>query len=351
VLLYDADASTPIEELERFWPHVGEAELVLGTRKAAGAVILKKAPELFAQADLIQKVKEPLPAEFKFLKPGQIIFCFLHLASQENRKLLEVLLESRVTAIGYETISVEGRLPILAPMSEIAGGLSAAYGAYLLSIKENSGGVPELTKKLEQIAQKYPTVDSARGAGSWVIFGGGVAGRKALELALKIKARVSVVETNPDRRRELAENPKIQALSPENDLLRVVSEADLMIGCAHSLGKKAVLVIHQDLLAQASGKKKKVMMDIAIDQGGNFPGARSTTYEDPVYRDEFGNLRFSVPNIPSFAGHTASRALSLATISYTRAMAMGLEPALKQYPELLAGINVRAGEIHIPAIK
>lgn len=320
----------------------------------ADADLVSDAKELYARADLIQKVKEPLAAEYPLLRRGQILFCFLHLASPAHCDLAKALVRSGVTAIGFETLEANGRMPILAPMSEIAGGLSAVFAGYFSSIslvEDHRIKYPgNFFEELEKVASLYPSIPAALKLKNVLIFGGGVAGQKAMEVAIEMGAAVTVVEKKPDRRKGLEEK-KAKVFSSEEPMDLPLEAADVLIGAVHVRGRRALQVVNEDQLSRASKHKKKIMMDVAIDQGGNFPEARPTTYDDPLYLDSWGNLRFAVANIPSLSGRAASEVLSQQSFHYTAALADNPEEAMNELPELARAVNVRGEEILIPAIR
>lgn len=312
----------------------------------AGAKIVRSAAEVYAQSGLIQKVKEPLAPEFEFFRKGLMIFGFMHLAAPENAPLISALVRSEVTAIGYETLEQNGRFPLLAPMSEIAGGLAAAYAAILKGKNPVDSG---LTDELEKTAALYPSFKEIPSPGEVVIFGGGVAGTQALKTVLRLRGSAGVIEKDIQRRKALKEFTE-KIYSPNEDLTETLENAEVLIGSVHSRGERAVQVLSPDQLAQISRKKKKIIFDIAIDQGGNFPESRPTSYLKPVYRDSWGNVRFCVPNIPSLCGRGASEALSRVALPYTEKLAKDEKKAFRENPELAAAVNIEKGIIKIPAV-
>jgi len=325
--------------------------------KQYGAMIVWDQKGLYQKSQLIKKIKEPLDSEFALLK-DKILFSFLHLASPECCDLVRALQANYVTAIGYETVEVEGRNILLAPMSEIAGGLAAIYGGLLLKDRqlgfvEND---PNLTEKLQISASIYPKTPKDMRIGRVVIFGGGVAGEKAMELALQMEGEVTLVEKDARRRQFLIEKwendtDSLCVLGCEDDISHVIQEADVMIGCVHRSGHRADQLFASEYLREVSLKRKKVILDVAVDQGGNFPETRATTYNRPVYVDSYGNLRFAVANMPSFCGKAASELMSSKTLEYTLAMAKNLEKTLLVFPELKRALNVQDGEVLHPAIR
>lgn len=319
-----------------------------------GATLAADHAAVFQKSDIIQKVKEPLAAEYSLLRRGQILFCFLHLASPEQCGLVKALIQSGVTAIGYETLEKDGQLPLLAPMSEIAGGLAAAYSSFFHSQgieRVISMDRKDLLQSLEAIAGQYPSLEGIQTKpGRVLIFGGGSAGQKALDASLKLGKEVCVIEKN-DQRRKAFQVKGVAVFSPEELALSLLKKADILIGCAHSKASRAVQVITAEALKTVSVSKKKILIDIAIDQGGNFPEAKAKTYEDPVYLDSWGNVHFTVPNIPSLAGRQASEILSKESLQYTLALAKGLEEALRECPEFAQAVNVQDGKVRIPSIE
>lgn len=310
----------------------------------AGAELVCGPEKVYGVAGLIQKVKEPQPAEFPLLRSGQTVFGFLHLASPENCELVKVLQEKKVTAIGYETLETGGQLPLLAPMSEIAGALSSAYAAFYRNNPEDKWALP----RLETIAAQFPDFADIGDLGNVVIWGGGVAGHAALSSALKFRGHVTVIEKNPARREAL--KPWAEKVAdPCEDLTQVLKDADVLIGSVHVRGMRAVQVLTPQQMAVIGAAKKKIIMDISIDQGGNFPESRATTYREPVFRDTWGNLRFCVANIPSLCGRAASEMLARAALPYTIKLAQGIKEALED-ADLKRAVNTQGGNILIPGI-
>lgn len=312
--------------------------------KNAGADIVETAQEVYSYADVIQKVKEPLEPEFALLKNGQILFSYLHLASQENCPLIKILKDKKITAIAYETLESNGRLPLLAPMSEIAGSLSVAYAAFFAHMEN----VTDLTAELEMIAEKYPSWPKLLPPGKVVIWGGGVAGQSALATALKLGAQVSVVEKDPARHSSL-KKLGADVFFPQESDPRVLADADVFVGSVHVRGTRALQVLTPEQLKQASAGKKKIIMDISIDQGGNFPESRATTYARPIYKDSFGNLRFCVANIPSLCGRGATQALSREVLPWTEKILVSRD-AWTHSEELRNAVNIHDGKVMLPAI-
>ncbi len=326
----------------------------------AGAEIVPDAAVLYKAADLIQKIKEPLPPEFILMRAGQVVFSFLHLASPVACELVRALKKNRVTAIAYETVEKNGRLPLLGPMSEIAGALSALYAAILKTLPEvRKGLIPDslsMLRLFENAAAGYPDLPKNLRGCRTVIFGGGVAGLTTAQTMLRLGGEVLMIEMNPDRRLWLKahfapEDTRFQCESPQTLPLEKIGTAEVLIGSVHQRGTRAAAVLSEKDFQIISRNIKKIIMDISIDQGGNFPGARPTSYHEPVYRDEYSNLRFAVPNIPSLAGRYASDALNDLTLPLTLAMAQDLAGALRELPELAGAVNLLGGEILLAAVR
>lgn len=320
----------------------------------AGAVIVATAKDLYAQAQVIQKVKEPLSSEFEFLRSEHILFCFLHLASQENCPLKDALVRSHCTAIGFETLRVNGKIPILAPMSQIAGGLAASYSAMIPSkIKISNRRIEysaDFLSEMEQMARVFPQAYGNYQLGNVVIFGAGVAGKAAYESALYYKGKVSFVESNALVRQNLRKQG-FEVFSPEESLGSVLANADVLIGCAHAMGERASYVISKEQLNRASHVKKKILMDISIDQGGNFPESHSTSYQNPLYLDSWENVRFCVPNIPSLAGKIASEQISAISLPYTELLVKYGALAFEKNKALTEAVNISKGKILMESIR
>ncbi len=325
-----------------------------GAYEEAGVEIVRRTGDLYEAAGLIQKVKEPSPREWDFLRPGLVLFCYLHLASPENRGLLQVLLEKKVTAIGFETVEKEGRTILLAPMSAIAGALAASFAGFFRRHLRVEGRrihyPPRLLEKLGELAAFLPDIPERLNPGKTVVFGGGTAGRRAAETLLKMGGEVDLIEKCKERRELLAAE-----LRPFGSRLRIwgledrfeerLKEAEVWLGCVHVAGEKAPWVISEDVLRDLSRGRPKLILDIAVDQGGNFPETHSTPYENPLYLDSWGNLRFAVTNIPSLCGRGASEALEEVTLPYLPPLARDWKGALREFPELRSGVHVVEGRL------
>lgn len=320
----------------------------------AGSILVSDAKTLWNKAQLVKKVKEPVEKEFSFFTPQHIIFSYLHLASPSAKPLILALKKSKATAIAYETVQKGKEMPLLSPMSEVAGALAAYYGAIFQNhIKIEDAqikGIPEVRVAMVRAASYYPAVPDIKYRGKVLILGGGHVGKNAAEMIAQMGGEVWVSEVSVERRRQLnSEMVSVNVINPSNleQYHKCLSEADIIIGAVHTIGKRAPLVIDQDLLKKISHQKTKIILDISIDQGGNIAESEPRDYERPLYLDSFGNLRFSVTNIPSFCGRGASEALEVASLEYTNQLARGLNRALQIFPELKSGVNVLKGEMVI----
>lgn len=298
---------------------------------AVGAEILPAAADVFAAADLIVKVKEPQPGEIAMLEPRHLLFTYLHLAAYPDQA--RGLLGSGATAVAYETVALaNGSLPLLAPMSEIAGRLAVQAGAHHLERTHGGRGV---------LLGGVPGVPPAR----VTVLGAGTSGSNAAMIAAGMGAQVTVLDINVDRLRHLDElswGRLITVHSSRHSVGEYVAAADLVIGAVLVAGARApVLVTEEQVAAMRPGS---VVVDISIDQGGCIATARETTHHDPVYSIH-GVLHYCVGNIPGAVPNTSTWALSNATLPYAVALAEGLPAALAAYPELLGGINVTHGQV------
>ena len=300
--------------------------------RAAGASIVQTAADVFSQGDLVVKVKEPQPAECEMLQSGQILFTYLHLAADPVQA--EGLMRSGVTAIAYETVTAKnGSLPLLTPMSEVAGRMSIQVGASSLQKANGGSGV---------LLGGVPGVSPAK----VVILGGGVAGTHAAEIAVGMRSDVTVVDRSVDRLRELSSlfGPSLRtAYSTSETIERLVQDADLVIGAVLIAGAAAPKLVTRAMLKTM--KPGSVMVDISIDQGGCFETSRPTTHADPTFVVE-GIVHYCVANMPGAVPRTSTFALTNATLPYVRAIAdLGWQAAFKRDPGLAGGLNVHAGAI------
>ena len=303
--------------------------------RKAGAEIVDLAKDVFARADMIVKVKEPLPAEFPLLRKGQILFTYLHLAA--NKPLTEALLKSGVTAIAYETIQVGNRLPLLEPMSEIAGRMSAVMGAYFLTKHNGGSGV-----LLGGVPGVLP--------GRVVVIGGGTAGVNAARMATGLGADVTILEVDLERMRflDVTMGSAHTLYSSESHLRELMPNVDLLIGAVLVPGAKAPKLITRAMLKAM--KAGSVLVDIAIDQGGCAETSRPTTHLQPTYVEE-GVTHYCVANMPAAYARTATQALTNITYRYVELLAdLGLDEACKKQPTLIGGINTRDGKLTCRAV-
>lgn len=305
--------------------------------RAAGARIGASAEEVWGSADLVCKVKEPVASEYPHLRDGLVLFTYLHLAA--DRPATDALLAAGTTAIAYETVQLaDGTLPLLAPMSEVAGRLATQVGAYHLM--KNEGGSGTLLGGVPGVAPA-----------SVVVIGGGVAGRHAAEIALGMHADVTVLDVSLPRLRELdAEfGGRVRTLASSTYALeREVARADLVVGAVLVPGARAPKLVTDAMVATM--RPGSVLVDIAVDQGGCFESTRPTTHADPtfaVHRSVF----YCVANMPGAVPVTSTRALTNATLPYLTALAgRGWRDALAADRALAAGLTTHAGTLHNAAV-
>jgi alanine dehydrogenase len=304
---------------------------------AAGAEIAPDAASVFAKADMIVKVKEPQEAEWKQLRKGQVLFTYLHLAP--DPKQARGLMESGVTAIAYETVtSARGGLPLLAPMSEIAGRMAPIMGAFFL--QKHKGGLGKLISGV-------PGVEPA----NVVVLGGGVSGFNAARIAVGSGADVTILEKNGDRIRFLDEYFGASArviAAGKAAIDAAVLAADMVIGAVLVPGAAAPRLVTRDMVSKM--KKGAVMVDIAIDQGGCFETSKITTHQEPVYEVD-GVLHYCVANMPGAYPQSSTQALNNATLPFVLSLAgKGWQRAVDEDPHLKMGLNVHDGKIMHPAV-
>ncbi|MBF0166319.1 MAG: alanine dehydrogenase [Alphaproteobacteria bacterium] len=302
-----------------------------------GAEILPHAPAVFAKADLIVKVKEPQPSELDHLRPGQTLFTYLHLAP--DPKQAKGLLGSGVTAIAYETVTdAKGRLPLLAPMSEVAGRMSVQAGAHHLEKEQGGAGI---------LLGGVPGVAPA----NVVVLGGGVVGSNAARMAIGLGARVTLLDTSLPRLAELDDHfgASLTTVYATLDAVeRHVVSADLVIGAVLVPGAAAPRLITRAMLGRM--RPGSVLVDVAIDQGGCAETSRPTTHAAPTYVEE-GVVHYCVANMPGAVARTSAQALNNATLPFVLALAdLGTTTALLMDPHLLAGLNVHQGRLTYEAV-
>jgi alanine dehydrogenase len=301
----------------------------------AGAKLLDSHKEVFDRADLIVKVKEPLPEEFSLLRRGQILFTYLHLAA--SRGLTEALMKSGVTALAYETVEVNRRLPLLEPMSEIAGRMSILVGGYFLQKHFGGSGV-----LLGGVPGVLP--------GKVVVLGGGAAGINAARMAQGLGADVTILEVDLERMRflDITLHTAHTLYSNESHLLELMPNVDLLIGAVLVPGAKAPKLIGRAMLRQM--RPGSVLVDIAIDQGGCAETSRPTTHHNPVFVEE-GVTHYCVANMPGAYARTATQALTNVTYRYIELLAdYGLAEACEKQPALVSGVNIMNGNVTHRAI-
>ncbi len=300
--------------------------------EAAGATIIATAEQVWADSDMILKVKEPIAAEYDKMRKGQVLFTYLHLAA--DKTLTEKVLESGTTAIAYETVQLANRaLPLLAPMSEVAGRLSVQVGAY--SLMKANGGRGILLGGV-----------TATRRGKVVVIGGGAAGEQAARIAYGMGAEVTVIDIFIPRLKQLEDefNGRIQTrTSNAHNISEALKEADLVIGSVLIPGEKAPKLVTDEMVAQM--KPGSVLVDIAIDQGGCFENSRPTTHDDPTF-PVHNSIYYCVANMPGAVPETSTAALTNATLPYVVALAdKGWKAALASDEALAKGLNAHEGVV------
>ncbi|HUZ72294.1 MAG TPA: alanine dehydrogenase [Stellaceae bacterium] len=300
--------------------------------RAAGARVVENAAAVFAAAELVVKVKEPQPAEIALLRPGQVLFTYLHLAA--DRAQAEGLMRSGATCVAYETVTdARGGLPLLAPMSEVAGRMAVQVGAHCL--EKEQGGLGILLGGVPGVA-----------AAKVVILGGGVAGTNAARVAMGMEAYVTVIDRSLSRLYELDMQFGSQLhtlFATIENIEREVLAADLVVGAVLVAGAAAPKLVSRKMVQGM--KRGTVIVDISIDQGGCCETSRPTTHADPTYIDE-GVIHYCVTNMPGAVARTSTFALNNATLPFTLALAgKGWRRAMTEDPHLRAGLNVHAGRI------
>ncbi|MBI3101319.1 MAG: alanine dehydrogenase [Burkholderiales bacterium] len=304
---------------------------------AAGATLAQNAAEVFAQAEMIVKVKEPQPVECAMLRPGQILYTYLHLAPDPEQTA--ALVRSGAICIAYETITGPGGgLPLLAPMSEVAGRMAIQAGA--AHLEKSKGGMGVLLGGV-------PGVPAAH----VVVLGAGVVGTHALQMAVGLGARVTVLDKNVDRLRhlDLVFGNRISTLfSTAHSVEAAVLDADLVVGGVLIPGAAAPKLVTRDMIARM--KKGAVVVDVAIDQGGCFETSHATTHADPTFVVD-GVVHYCVANMPGAVARTSTFALNNATIGHAMALAdKGWKQALQDNPHLRNGLNVADGKVTFEAV-
>jgi alanine dehydrogenase len=297
-----------------------------------GAKIIDTKKEVYDRADMIVKVKEPLPDEYDLLKPNQILYTYLHLAAEP--KLTKVLCERKVKSIGYETIeNPDKSLPLLVPMSEVAGRLAIQVGAFYL--QKNNGGKGILLGGVTGVHR-----------GKVTIIGGGVVGTNAAKMAVGLGAEVTILDVNTARLEYLDDifQGRITTLySNVKNIEECVAESDLLVGGVLVTGAKAPRLVTREMISTMS--KGSVVVDVAVDQGGCIETCRPTSHVNPVYEVD-GVIHYCVPNMPGVAPRTSTYALTNVTFKYASILAaLGVEEAVSRYPALAKGLNVYDGYV------
>ena len=305
--------------------------------RAAGATVVDTAAEVFAAADLVIKVKEPQPEEIARLRSGQVLFTYLHLAA--DRSQTDALLRSAATCIAYETVTDRaGTLPLLAPMSEVAGRMAVQVGAHCLEREQGGAGI---------LLGGVPGVPPAK----VVVLGGGVSGTNAARMAVGLEASVTIIDKSLPRLKELdlQFGPRATTLFATTDAIEhAVVAADLVIGAVLVPGAAAPKLVTRAMVRQM--RPGSVLVDIAIDKGGCFETSRPTTHSAPTYVDE-GVVHYCVTNMPGAVARTSTFALTNATLPFVLALAdKGWQRALREDPHLRDGLNIHDGKITHPAV-
>tara|TARA_B100000427_G_C15457014_1_gene572303 strand:+ start:16 stop:1131 length:1116 start_codon:yes stop_codon:yes gene_type:complete len=305
--------------------------------KDAGAKIIEKPEDIFNEAEIIVKVKEPLSNEVKMIKENQIVFTYLHLAAA--KELTQGLINSKSICIAYETVTDNnGRLPLLAPMSAVAGRMSVQAGAHCLEKNQKGRGL---------LLGGAPEVDP----GNVVILGGGVVGENAAIIATGMKARVQIVDKSETRLKQLSDmfgSAIIPLHSDKIDLEKLIADCDLLVGGVLIPGAEAPKLVTKDMIKKM--KRGSVIVDVAIDQGGCVETSKPTTFADPTYIVD-DVVHYCVANMPGGVPRTSTLALNKATLPFLRRLAKdGYQKALSNDPNFLAGLNICKGNVTYKAV-
>ncbi len=298
----------------------------------AGATILATKAEVYKKADMIVKVKEPLPEEFEMLKEGQILYTYLHLAAEP--KLTKVLCERKVKSVAYETIQLDnGSLPLLVPMSEVAGRMATQIGAFYL--QKDHGGKGILLGGVTGVRPAKVT-----------IIGGGVVGTNAAKMAVGLGANVTVLDVNTARLEyldDIFQGRCMTLFSNTKNIEEAVRDCDLLIGGVLITGQKAPTLVSKEMISYMS--KGSVVVDVAVDQGGCIETCRPTSHQHPTYEID-GVIHYCVPNMPGVVPRTSTYALTNVTLKYASMLAaMGVEEAVAKDKNLKKGLNVYGGYV------
>ncbi len=302
----------------------------------AGGQLLDTADEIWQAGDMIVKVKEPVAPEYSRMRENQLLFTYLHLAPE--LELTKQMLERKVTGVAYETIVANGRLPLLTPMSEVAGRMSVQVGATYLEKMNGGKGI---------LLGGVPGVPAA----NVVIIGGGIVGTEAAKMAVGLGAKVTIIDRDLDRLRQLDDIflSKVQTLASSRYAIEeAISHADLVIGAVLVVGAAAPKLVTRDMLHLIP--QGSVLVDVAVDQGGCFETTHATTHSNPTYYEE-GVLHYCVANMPGAVPRTSTFALTNATLPYAQALAgKGFEQAIKDDHGLCEGVNTYAGKLTYEAV-
>ena len=304
---------------------------------AAGAEMIETAREIFERSDMVMHVKEPLPPEYDLIREDQIVFTYLHLAAAEE--LTHVLIKSNSVNIAYETIQkADGSLPLLTPMSEVAGRMAMQEGAKYLEMAQGGHGV---------LLGGVPGVDP----GTVLVIGGGIVGTNAAKMACGLGAKVYILDMNLDRLRYLSDvmpSNCFPLMASPATIRKLAREANVIIGAVLIAGAKAPKLVTRDMLQTM--KKGAVLVDVAIDQGGCFETSKATTHVDPIYMVD-GVIHYCVANMPGAVPRTSTLALTNATLPYAVEIAnKGWEGAMRKNPEIKRGANVIKGKVTYKAV-
>jgi len=304
---------------------------------AAGAEMIETAREIFERSDMVMHVKEPLPPEYDLIRENQIVFTYLHLAAAEE--LTHLLIKSNSINIAYETIQkADGSLPLLTPMSEVAGRMATQQGAKYLEMAQGGHGV---------LLGGVPGVDP----GTVLVIGGGVVGTNAAKMACGLGAKVYVLDMNLDRLRYLSDvmpSNCFPLMASPATIRKLAKEADVIIGAVLVAGAKAPKLVTKDMLQTM--KKGAVLVDVAIDQGGCFETSKATTHADPIYVVD-GVVHYCVANMPGAVARTSTLALTNATLPYAVEIAnKGWQRAMRENSEIKQGANVIKGKVTYKAV-
>ncbi len=305
--------------------------------KEHGAEIAATPQEIFQRADMVMHVKEPMPAEYDLIRKDQIVFTYLHLAADEQQT--RALITSQAICIAYETIQkADGSLPLLTPMSEVAGRMATQQGAKYLEMAQGGLGV---------LLGGVPGVDP----GTVVVIGGGIVGINAAKMACGLGAKVYILDMNLDRLRYLSDvmpSNCIPLMSSPATIRKLIKEADVVIGAVLIPGAKAPKLITREMLKMM--KKGSVLVDVAIDQGGCFETSKATTHTDPIYTVD-GVVHYCVANMPGAVAKTSTIALTNATLPYALQIAdKGWKRAMQENKEIQLGANVINGKVTYKAV-